>query len=810
MKITPLVSTWNIKLIFKRYLLFFFITTGLVVSNMALAKSIKPATKIPIAHVQVISKNKKIDFRFLAKTYQNKDFSQKLSPEILSSLLSALKKQKILLPQVTGPVFSFAPKGLSISYQINNPYRYGFVLKGNKNLSSEQILPHRAYKKYFNNPQLIRKTLSYIKESYLKKGYAQVQLSHDIKTDEKHFIKTVFISIKEGHRVRIGQFRVFGQFSQPKRYYIRLLKSLSSSLIRNRIFYGPDIQKGAQSLNHILQNKGYLRAWAKIRITQRPHNKVWVDLILKEGPLTRVKAIHFKGNKHFSQQKLQKSMKIKIQEGLNFLWLEQDIQTLIDFYKSDGFLDMELTNQKDIIHYDKETNTASLHFNILEKERTQISSIKVENSGQTKELFIKKTLKLKKGEILTAQKAQSALSRLNSLGLFSHVNISRQAEEGTSKEKSALLVQLEERTARSFRFGLGLNTRRILTARSFGEFSHNNISGMGRRFFSRLNLQSNIVEYLKEQSEQPKHIERQAVLSYTEPFLFSYPVQGQINVSNSSSIFSKKPGVTDIVDSNRAYFILKSSFFNFLDLNIDPLNWEGRKEFKKTFLCEKTPTDPLCGTSQLYILSSKLSLSIDQRDSLLFSSKGFLSQIFFEYGWPFSSQDIQFLKMELKHFDFRPLSRRWVWFNSLQGGVITNLHRHETGGGVPVSRAFILGGVSSLRGFDGLIQGERVPNKEEFPIEHANSLIFNRSSVYFLVKTELRFSFNKNMTGALFYDGGLVTVSGKNFQKPYRHSAGLGFRYKTPLGPVAGYLAFKISPLPNEAPLVPHLSFGSF
>ena len=118
-----------------------------------------------------------------------------------------------------------------------------------------------------------------------------------------------------------------------------------------------------------------------------------------------------------------------------------------------------------------------------------------------------------------------------------------------------------------------------------------------------------------------------------------------------------------------------------------------------------------------------------------------MSQIFFEYAWPFSSKNIQFLKMELKHFDFRPLSNRWIWFNSLQGGMISNLHRQENEGGVPVSRAFILGGINSLRGFDGLIQGERVPNKEEFPIEHANSLIFNRSSFYLLIKTELRFFF---------------------------------------------------------------------
>ena len=56
----------------------------------------------------------------------------------------------------------------------------------------------------------------------------------------------------------------------------------------------------------------------------------------------------------------------------------------------------------------------------------------------------------------------------------------------------------------------------------------------------------------------------------------------------------------------------------------------------------------------------------------------------------------------------------------------------------------------------------------------------------------------------------LWVLKGKKFKKPYRHSAGVGLRYKTPLGPVTGYIAFKISPNKNESFVFPHLSFGEF
>ena len=270
-------------------------------------------------------------------------------------------------------------------------------------------------------------------------------------------------------------------------------------------------------------------------------------------------------------------MKTKTKQGLNFLLLEKDIQAIINLYKSAGFLEMEITNQEKIVHYNKEENTAVLIFDISEKNRVKIKTIKVESSGHTKMDFIKKSLDLTEGEILTAKKAQHSLSQLNSWEFFSHVNMSLQPKEKKDPENRGLLVQVDERKPRSFRFGLGLNTKRTLTAHGFGEFSHINISGLGRRFFSRLNLQSNIVEYLKDHPTQPKHIERQAVLSYTEPFLFNFPWQGQVNVSNASSIFSKKLGLTDIVDSTRAYILLKRPVFSFFRFKYRPFKL-GRKK----------------------------------------------------------------------------------------------------------------------------------------------------------------------------------------------------------------------------------------
>ena len=614
--------------------------------------------------------------------------------------------------------------------------------------------------------------------------------------------------------------KIFGQFSKSDKYYINFIYNYSGPLIRKGLFYNIDIQKGLKNLVNSLKNEGYLNATAHARIKNTLRNKIAIDVILNEGPLTKIRAINFKGNQHFSNQTLMNLMKTKINNGLNINILEKDIKNLIDAYRNAGFIEMQLNNKEQIVQYNKKDSSATLHINITENFKIRVSDVIIKGNQLTKKDIILNTLPLKGGDILTPKKIEFAINKLRNLGIFSSINILTKSNNEEQEERT-LIIQVEERKPRSIRFALGVNTERTLTARGFTEFSNRNIAGTGRYIFSRIKLQSNIANYINIHSSEPEYLEHQASVSYIEPFLFGSGFNGQINLSNSDQIFShlqtNSGSVTDIVESTKINFLLKRTISNFINLTWTLMSWEGRKEFEKTENCQiskysSTDTN-LCDSDTLNIATTGISLSVDKRDNILSTSDGFLSQVSIEYSGPFyiinSSDEIKFIKMEVKHFDFRPIFNNWVWANSINGGFITNINRLDTGG-FPVSRAFILGGVNSLRGFDGLIHSERVPDKDELPIDNANELIFNRASFYLLLKTELRFSISTNITGTLFYDGGIVTISGKKFKQPYRHSTGFGLRYKTPLGPISGYIAFKIAPKKNESPIVPHLSFGSF
>ena len=134
--------------------------------------------------------------------------------------------------------------------------------------------------------------------------------------------------------------------------------------------------------------------------------------------------------------------------------------------------------------------------------------------------------------------------------------------------------------------------------------------------------------------------------------------------------------------------------------------------------------------------------------------------------------------------------------------------------GVPTSYAFLLGGIYTVRGFDSASDNERIPKESEFEVARGNQKLIKTNSQYYLVKSELRFPIVGEHGGVVFYDGAKVRVSGIGFSRSYRDAVGFGYRYNTPVGPLALDIAFKINPERDENPKEElfrlHLSIGTF
>jgi outer membrane protein assembly factor BamA len=207
-------------------------------------------------------------------------------------------------------------------------------------------------------------------------------------------------------------------------------------------------------------------------------------------------------------------------------------------------------------------------------------------------------------------------------------------------------------------------------------------------------------------------------------------------------------------------------------------------------------------------------LEWDSRDNAFNPSKGILSRIQLEYSHPDlgSTRTIEYLKStaSISHY-YDLYESRWIWANSFRTGNLQNLSTLQEGG-VPYDiKGFVLGGLSTIRGFEAGTS-ERFPNDTDLGITPPDVYYLKNKNSFFLIKSELRFPIYGDFGGAIFYDGGQVNVDDIKFFDSYRESAGFGIRYTTPVGPVNLELAWKLDPHKErgESPFRIHFSIGTF
>ena len=78
-----------------------------------------------------------------------------------------------------------------------------------------------------------------------------------------------------------------------------------------------------------------------------------------------------------------------------------------------------------------------------------------------------------------------------------------------------------------------------------------------------------------------------------------------------------------------------------------------------------------------------------------------------------SSSKIAFVKADFQNQFYYTFTEKYTLGLAIKGGLIRAIQNSSY---IPVSRAFILGGQTSISGYDGHIKGERIPNKDTSPL----------------------------------------------------------------------------------------------
>ena len=745
--------------------------------------------------INILSENKELNLTLQKKLlkFKNKPFSKIMQSQIEDNI-----KKHLILNKYKNSEIRFTSskknKKIILNYKIIHPYRYHFILIGNKQIHRKKLYQLLKFKNTIYQKNFIESVLSQIRMYYQSLSFNDIKLKSKIKKNNKKFIHTVNIYITEGSRFILSRISISDTASPRRshRLYMRLFRLYAADRIKRGYFIQKDFDRTMNKVVSHLRQLGFYSA--KIQDTQikLKKNKIFIKILIYQGPPTLISRIEIKGQKYFSKKKIKEILNLKKGAVINILQLEKNIENLISAYRKEGFFDAQITNKENIIQMAPQKDSIQVSVLIDEGKKFYIHNIRVRGNKKTNSSFIAHASSLKKGELMTQTKIQKAQGLINDSGLFSSVYVHPSA-----------LIDVKEQKFKSLRLRSGISSENTFSTGV-------SLDGGIKRFLSddrsqiafNTELKSNIrlIDYLSSIPNPPlDHFFEYRILgNYKKYYLFNTHWSGQTSYSVSKTIFSfphNKEQSQSPSLSREGLTWAWSQKFNF---NLEKkLNLQTVFNFKVLEMeLIKSYTFPAINSSDqkdLWVNTTGFSFFLDRKDHIFFPKKGYFFSTYLDYSSPFlgSHPSIHFLKTEAKYKFYIPLiSDKIIFAQSLGGGRIQVIPSY----GVPYKHLFILEGPGDLRGFGGRTDEDRVPAQIEFPIKDPNDILY-KSSYFYLSKSEIRFPLLNNIIdGALFYDRGGVFIKDYTFRHP-RHSAGISFHLITPLGPFVISVACKIEDL---------------
>jgi Outer membrane protein/protective antigen OMA87 len=776
-----------------------------------------PGENETINVVVKVTENKRTAIRNIKLSSPNQELNRELAKE-LEDLLDEpltdpnlatvqktarkfLSKNRFLRTDLVGPTIEYSSdeSEATLNYRLERSEKYFIEYSGVRLLDQGSIADAMDLDNFYSsNPVIGTELASRIKNYYLSRGYARVEVAAQ-EVEAGPLAKRVLLTIQEGPRVKIQKIVINGHFSRDEKDYVKLIESFSSSTVRKGYYNKEDLDTGVKNLVVELQNEGYLLA--KVASTRTQYNKekdaVTFFVNLEEGPMTKIQDMLFSGNTAIPTEKLVSVTKLKLGEALKLNEIEAAIANLKNFYREQGYIEMYLLNEKeDLVTYDETNTLAKLNFRIYEGPQVKVASIVLEGNDFTKDYILYKELEFENGDLVTPSKLQESVARLQRTGYFNSVEI-KTLEEKTAVANRTVVVKVTEREPGLFTLGAGATNERTLTLRGYAGVAYRNLFGTGRGISLRLEGNYNIADV--------KYPERKIVFGYLEPYLFDTRVRGRVNITRSNLVTDYD--LHKITEIQSITYSLEKDFTSHI-LGV----WDiWSLAFVRDTGFDNVYPYP---TEDLSIATTGPTVDIDFRDNPFNPTRGTFTRINAEYASPRlgSSDTIEYVRTTAS-FTYYWMMDKWidqpvVWANQIRGGYLKNLN-DEPDGGVPWDKkGFTLGGRSTIRGYEAGTS-EVFPNDTDLGMDKTQYKMTTESTMG-LIKSEIRFPVYGSFGGAVFYDGGYVTIQDLKFEDNYRDSVGFGLHYNTPVGPLNLEWAWKLDRKEGEEPWRFHLSIGNF
>ncbi|MFA6378722.1 MAG: outer membrane protein assembly factor BamA [Candidatus Omnitrophota bacterium] len=609
-----------------------------------------------------------------------------------------------------------------------------------------------------------------IKDLYAKKGLTNATVEVEIEKDEVNNGTNLHYIISEGERIKIKKVQFSGNETFPYKKLLRVIKTRPDSLFTSGYLKQNILDEDMDRLKTFYANEGFLDAKASYTLEQAPKSKLIVNVQISEGKRYHLGSLVIAGNdKVFTTEQILKVMtKLKVDGIFTPEKLEKDISDINSMYFDKGYI---FASAKESTSINAETGKVDVRLDITEGEIAYVNKVKVEGNNRTRDIVIRREVRLSPGDTFDGTKLRRTKERLKNLGYFEEVNYD--IEDTAFPNKKDLVVQVKEAKTGSLSFGGGYSTVDQLVGfievqqKNFDFTNWPTFTGGGQNLTARAEIGS---------------IRNNATLSFTEPWIFDMPISGGFDLYRNS--ISRENDVGYAYDETRIGGDLR--FGKELSEYLSSGVVYRLEEIKLDNFADDVSSELLREEGKNTISSLSFNLTHDSRDDVFNPSRGLVLGGTIDIAGGFLGGDKDFYRFKTKTSYDMPMVAGSVLEFRLRTGIMDSYGDSTY---VPVYERFYAGGAYSIRGYNERKVGPLDPGSND-PIG-GNSMVIGNIEYTMPVVDFIKV--------AVFLDTGNVWADMSEFgQGGYKTGTGLGLRVKTPIGPINLDYGYPLNKEPGE------------
>lgn len=668
---------------------------------------------------------------------------------------------------------------------------------------------------------LLEDSSNRIEEFFRAQGYRDAAAPHTRRETDGQLVVT--FTVTKGAQYRVASVDITGSTAVTADELAARLRVRAG-----QPYSAAALDADLTQLEEAYRRTGYASARADATIQPQPRGTdgdvpVAIRIQVTENLQTIVNSVRVEGNTTVPEGELTGAIGLGPGQPYSVARLAADRDALELRYANLGFQSATVETQAGI---SADSRRADVVFVVREGPRVFVDHVLIVGNTRTKTATIERELRLKAGDPLGLEAISESQRRLAALGLFRRARIT-QLGRGDEAERD-VLVTVEEAPLTTIGWGGGFEVRsRVVRApddptvaseklefapRASFEVGRRNLFGTNRsvNLFTSASLHPRDSPVFANQSQSvstdtggwgfPEYrvlgqFRQPRILGSTADFRVTGTVEQQIR---SSFNFSRRSTAAELalrlphhLSASGGYQIQRTRVFNqsveeSQQRDIDRLFPKVRLSSFLGSIIGDTRDDPVDPTAGLYV-----SANGQLAGRAIGSEVGFLKSFF-----------------TAQAFRTLPGERGVVVAGSARLGAAVGFPSAAGSRDLPASERFFAGGDTTVRGFALDRLGVRhEPSRDSDTIDSAGFPLGGNALVLF--NAELRVPVGRGVKLVGFADVGNVfkTVSDVSV-RGLRTALGVGFRYKSPVGPIRFDLGFKVPRRSDESRIEWFITFG--